>query len=163
MGRLLGPRWAVYGAVEGSRLNTLAGGQAPRTWYCDLIAPRSHHVSIPSLVGRLLGLDYPKLSSSAIRVSIPSLVGRLLGPEGCQRQSKRVLVSIPSLVGRLLGPHGTVGKWDLVESLNTLAGGQAPRTSAIGSICRVSLRVSIPSLVGRLLGPWEISIHTGTV
>ena len=42
---------------SGLRLNTLAGGQAPRTWHRKSAEPRPKEVSIPSLVGRLLGLS----------------------------------------------------------------------------------------------------------
>jgi len=60
-------------------------------------------------------------------------------------------VSIPSLVGRLLGRGVFFEKEERWKSLNTLAGGQAPRTWSRGLQCSLSL-VSIPSLVGRLLG-----------
>jgi len=62
-------------------------------------------VSIPSLMGRLLGCcGGPRGTPGTPVVSIPSLMGRLLGSEA---QETPVLVvgtvSIPSLMGRLLG------------------------------------------------------------
>ncbi len=61
-------------------LNTLADGQAPRIWNNLKLGLFTRRVSIPSLMGRLLGyIGEHADSKEEQKVSIPSLMGRLLG------------------------------------------------------------------------------------
>ena len=133
-------------------LNTLADGQAPRILYGRYLGNGVEIVSIPSLMGRLLGWDGRKNRLQIFWVSIPSLMGRLLGSgPGCALLGG-VGVSIPSLMGRLLGLTLGPTSISLFLSLNTLADGQAPRIRASRGYSASAVGVSIPSLMGRLLG-----------
>jgi len=88
-------------------------------------------VSIPSLVGRLLGLALPGITPYlSFYVSIPSLVGRLLGPTATSLSAVPVLASqYPRWwAGSSDKRHGHPWPCRSQASLNTLAGGQAPRT-----------------------------------
>ena len=135
-------------------LNTLAGGQAPRTWFASIYGPVYSRVSIPSLVGRLLGLFQQGKFGYACIVSIPSLVGRLLG------LSCRDSFSPPPLWSQY--PRWWAGSSDL-KFCSTVAlslpWSQYPRwwagSSDVAPATATFLEslVSIPSLVGRLLGP----------
>jgi len=61
-------------------------------------------VSIPSLMGRLLGSSEVGWNLAKKSVSIPSLMGRLLGFRLLlTTYPPMFFVSIPSLMGRLLG------------------------------------------------------------
>ena len=59
MGRLLGWRKEFLRWFEARRLNTLADGQAPRMVPLPKVEVSTGFVSIPSLMGRLLGLSFP--------------------------------------------------------------------------------------------------------
>jgi len=95
------------------------------TGFCTIEVP---FVSIPSLMGRLLGCSFTaNAASSVLLVSIPSLMGRLLGSGGRTQFVIIGIVSIPSLMGRLLGYQKALTETKCLASLNTLADGQAPR------------------------------------
>ena len=134
-------------------------------------------VSIPSLMGRLLGCERyygqyepivclntladgqaPRIKRNFLFKFNAHLCLNTLADGQAPRisGSPNVIqtlewVSIPSLMGRLLG--FMVASFILPKRLrlNTLADGQAPRILFFGTQ-RVYGRVSIPSLMGRLLG-----------
>ena len=128
MGRLLGLGDFLLLLFGAPCLNTLADGQAPR-----MLSEVNSTARVFESLNTLADGQAPRIfvsiqfKSPSGRVSIPSLMGRLLGSAGVFCEAAFCVVSIPSLMGRLLGLAEVLGAIVYGFGLNTLADGQAPR------------------------------------